>query len=214
MIVGYRLFTILILVILFSSCKEDDPAKPDYSGVYTASVIVKSRPIMYEPEYATSNCVFLYDQYMDTSKYVCCKDQFKSEAASCPSQYEINHFEIFKHNNNYYLRNTINYNFDSVRITYDIPLEEKGGRLVFENTKESKNKVVRPGLPNYDDTYPAFFNILYLSIDVSTGTPTFGNWIIHDGSNNSFSYNCINSDDGKTYRYGMGEFADIRLTKK
>jgi hypothetical protein len=205
-----KLITIAIVVWLFTGigCKEpvEQPVEDNISGVYKVYAKVTKRPKIFEPEYAPSWAIQMHGVWIDTTENICCGDRVGKIKNCCPDEYVMDNFEIYLHDGIYFIRNKTTYDADSNRLTWDIPLVKTKDKLELQVIKYFKRDAY---IGDYD-YHPSSFKLL----DFELNTGNFeGSWTIHDYTCSSFAYSCFNTLDNNTYRYGMGELADLRFEK-
>jgi hypothetical protein len=205
-----KLITIAIVVWLFTGigCKEpvEQPVEDNISGVYKVYAKVTKRPKIFEPEYAPSWAIQMHGVWIDTTENICCGDRVGKIKNCCPDEYVMDNFEIYLQDGIYFIRNKTTYDADSNRLTWDIPLIKRGDDFVI-NFDEIESKRFLRSSSEYDHWTFHFLDYRFNSSYKS------GSMTILDGSCTDYIYSCFNTADNKTYRYGMGELADLRFEK-
>lgn len=197
----------IMLLLLGVGCKDPiEPIAENIEGIYRVYAKVTKRPKIFEPEYAPPWAVERYGVWIDTTENVCCASKTSKIEDCCPDEYVMEDFEIFLHDGVYYIRNKLIYDADSNRLTWDIPLIITQDKLQIDKSAYFK----RDAFIGDIDYHPSSFNLM--SFQLALGELN-GLWIIHDYTCSDFAYSCFNTADNKTYRYGMGEFAELRFEK-
>lgn len=114
-----------IAFFLFFGCKDETIEIRDYSGFYDVVFETEQR-FQISDEKADENQIEFMGKHIDTTAYFCCPWGDSSK------QYSGYNFEIFEHNDQFYLRNKLNFDDQGNRTTFDIPLIERNDSLIFD----------------------------------------------------------------------------------
>jgi len=196
-----------LTLLLGQGCKDPvEPIEENIAGVYRVYAKVTKRPKIFEPEYAPPWAYEMNGVWVDTTENVCCASETSKIEDCCPDEYVMEDFEIFLHDGVYYIRNKLVYDADSNRLTWDIPLTKDGINYNVDLSQIASKRLIRSSSENSHWTFH-ILEFSFKNIDL-TGAISLIN-----GSCTDFIYSCLNRSDNKTYRYGMGEFAELRFEK-
>jgi len=198
---------------VYKDCNENDIWPHNYEGTYQLDVTVSQRP----PEFGIDmNPIFptqaLFGVHFDLTQNVCCEPKPPSYQHGCPWEYSRNDFEIFKHDEQYFLKNSILHDADGNQLTFHIPLIKEKKKLYMPTPTHNPNRkmlfVRDVGLWG-PLSFPSECVLLELEFHINGTQIIGGKWKYID----YLGQPCYLKKNGELYGYRMAEFATFKAKK-
>lgn len=170
----YSLVVLFLGLMTLNACKKEGVVEEvDFSGEYFGEVNATGR----HPYSTIKTNGFLetFGYYVDTTNFKCC-DMVTRQPPFCPETYNLLKLEIFKHGEQFYLRNKIFYNSEDERRTFDFPMIIRNDSLIFDSELVGleSNEFT---LADLNEGYPRNIKLLGFSMNISKEHFGKGHWV-------------------------------------